>query len=77
MADALGVTLWTYNRLENGHRYLKKAWLQAMPLSVRIPVIRYLRSQHEAAMAELQRMAEPPRRVIRRPTEARAVMPAQ
>jgi DNA-binding XRE family transcriptional regulator len=42
VADALGITLWTYNRLENGKRTFESGWISHLPPSMRRPVVRLL-----------------------------------
>jgi DNA-binding XRE family transcriptional regulator len=42
VATALGISLWTYNRLENGRRTFESSWVPLLPDSVRKPVVQLL-----------------------------------
>jgi DNA-binding XRE family transcriptional regulator len=42
IAEALGISLWTYNRLENGKRTFESHWVSLLPEKVRRPVVQLL-----------------------------------
>jgi DNA-binding XRE family transcriptional regulator len=54
VAEMLGISLWTYNRLENGRRTFDQDWIECLPQNLRLPVIRYLRSQFESEITRLE-----------------------
>jgi transcriptional regulator with XRE-family HTH domain len=66
LADCLGVSLWTYNRFENGARVLKgDDWVERLPPVMRRPVVACLTREHERQIAHLRRMGRGERRLLR------------
>jgi len=75
LAAALGVSMWTVSRLENGHLNPNVAWLEKMPMKVRQPVIRYLEGMLKAEQEKLRRLATPLPAVARRIARPTAAAP--
>jgi len=71
LADMMGVSRWTLNRVINGHAQLQDEWIDLMPMPVREPVIRYLQQMYLREADRLNERLLPPSR-IRRPTGAAA-----
>ncbi|MBO0737577.1 MAG: helix-turn-helix transcriptional regulator [Alphaproteobacteria bacterium] len=63
IADLLGVTLWCWNRVENGKRNFDPAWLGKLPPQMRPVALEHLTSRHVLEMAALRESA-----LIKRPT---------
>jgi hypothetical protein len=59
VADALGVSLWTYNRLENGRRHFDEAWIERLPVGLRQPIVKYMESRCHAQLDFLRRVLQP------------------
>lgn len=69
LAELLGISRWTYNRVVNGHAQLRTEWVRLLPLPIREPVVRYLQRRHEQQRDVLNDwLHEPAPRRIRRPT---------
>jgi len=58
VADWLGVSLWTYNRLENGKRHFDKEWIKDLPPKLRFPVVQYLQNACNDEMVFLTGLAQ-------------------
>jgi DNA-binding XRE family transcriptional regulator len=58
VADWLGVSLWTYNRLENGKRHFDKEWIKDLPPKLRFPVVQYLQNACNDEMVFLSGLAQ-------------------
>jgi hypothetical protein len=57
VADMLGVSVWTYNRLEKGHRSFDTGWLPYMPQPFREPIADHLAQIHLDEGARLRQLA--------------------
>jgi hypothetical protein len=59
VAESLGISLWTYNRLENGRRTFEQKWVRLLPPEIRPPIVQLLTSR---AMTQLRflRSLRPP-----------------
>ena len=53
LAVIIGISLWTLNRAENGHRTFDRRWLDRMPVKIRHTVIRALEAEHRQALDDL------------------------
>ena len=68
LADILGISRWTLNRVENGHAQFQNEWLPLMPSAIRTPVVQYLQQRHIQQVEALGKWLPPDR--VRRPTGA-------
>jgi transcriptional regulator with XRE-family HTH domain len=56
VAADLGISEWTYSRLENGHRQFDEEWLARLPLPVRRPVLAFFEQQSTQRLMTLRRL---------------------
>ena len=57
VADAIGVSLWTYNRLENGRRHFDQRWVERLPNGLRQPIVKHLQDLCHERLEFLHRLA--------------------
>jgi hypothetical protein len=55
VADSLGISLWTYNRLENSKRTFDTYWIGKLPARMRQPIVRYLTQESEQHLTFLRK----------------------
>ncbi len=60
IADMLDISLWSYNRIENGRRTFTTAWISKLPMAVRMPLIRMFTEQYESKIRVMQRLSHEP-----------------
>jgi hypothetical protein len=58
IATRLGISLWSYCRLENGHRKWDPSWLPRLPHDMRKVVAEHLLAEQERPLPALREMAE-------------------
>ena len=56
VADAIGVSLWTYNRLENGRRHFDQRWVERLPNGLRQPIVKHLQDLCHERLEFLHRL---------------------
>lgn len=67
VAKALGISLWSYNRLENGRRRFEPQWIADLPAQIRPAMVEFFRHRAERELALLREVGR-----IRRPQNASA-----
>jgi hypothetical protein len=55
VAKALGISLWTYNRLENSKRTFEVRWIPLLPEKMRQPIVKLLTERTEQHLNFLRR----------------------
>lgn len=76
VADWLNVSLWTYNRVENGYQPFRSEWLLRLPPIMRNPVAEHI-ARNARKVADSVRPKTPVPAAPRRPALARPVGAAQ
>jgi len=61
MADNLGISLWTYNRLENGKRTFDTEWLAKLPYGMRPTIAAVLSARYRAQLDIIGAASQRPR----------------
>jgi DNA-binding XRE family transcriptional regulator len=59
VANQIGVSLWTYNRVENGRRTFDEAWLQHLPQNIRQPLVDLMTEHTEQQLTFLRGLSRP------------------
>jgi DNA-binding XRE family transcriptional regulator len=59
VAKMIGVSVWTYNRLERGYRNWDDAILHRLPAAMRPQVARFLSDRYTQRLRALQRVESP------------------
>ena len=72
LANMLGISRWTQNRLESGHGYFRMEWLRLLPAAMREPVVTAIQALYEAEVEALDPLIPtpepPPVPLVKRPT---------